>query len=370
MAANHPTLLAERTLVHPRRGHRELRYSPCGRFFCLVDQRFMYVTSTETGQRLSAWAHSTPMDVINGASFSPDGRVLARGTDSGVELYDWTTAATPVYSRVRRLLRQPMLRALGVSYGKDPNVLAAVLNDTRVLLYDVRSGEEPRIFGQSDFTWKARVTMADDGVRVLVAAADRGVSHLDLRGREPIVCDEGPHGVTCAAFSPDQTCAVAGYETGHVYLIPLDGTGRYPSTDVRSAFKAVTYDGDVHAVSVHPTTGNVLTAATGTGVTLWDVGDQHQWRKPPMDRVWVMRDSEDRRHHDAAFSPYGNELAVCVNDSVEFYRVPVPIRHTHAGQRFAVRAERSRRRLAIAARAAEERKEDEPAAKRAREAWD
>jgi WD40 repeat protein/class 3 adenylate cyclase len=226
---------------------------------------------------------AVPSGAVNSVAFSPDGRILAGATGSGLLLWDVSDPAAP------RALGGPLASRSAVSsavFSPDGRTLAAATR-SGVLLWNVTDAAHPRALGSLDDG------SAFDGV----AFSPRGGILAGARGSGVMLWD---------VSSPAAPRALGS---------PLEG---------RSALASVAFSAD----------GRTLAGATGPSVLLWDVSDPAQARllrsqpgPPP---------SSDGHPADilsVAFSPDGRTLAAGAEDNAaHLWQVTNPAKPVSIGR--------------------------------------
>jgi WD40 repeat protein/serine/threonine protein kinase len=224
-------------------------------------------------------------DQISRIAFSPDGELLASGTNLGrLALWD-LRSANP------RQLEASGARINDVVFSPDGSRVAVANANGDVVLWDIGKGAVstrlPRLRGQA-----TGVAFSPDGRRLAAGSREGKTIVWDLETKTPILVltNDPIHGI---AFSPDGRFVVGGGYDGNIFL--------WPSEDGRPPRALRGHHGWVHRLAVSRT-GRVLASAAMDGpVRLWSLSEG----SPP--RVLLQR-------HDAAFdlalSADGTLLAV------------------------------------------------------------
>jgi WD40 repeat protein len=147
----------------------------------------------------------------NVIAFSPDGKLLAVGTSSGIATYE-----TQNWSQVGFIDAKTWVQ--GLAFSPDGNILAAGLFDGNVILWHVPDGKLIRaLHGHTD--WVRSVAFSPDGRLVASASDDNTVRLWQVNdGIGFLVLDKDTNGVRGIAFSPDGEILAGGLSDGTIRL--------------------------------------------------------------------------------------------------------------------------------------------------------
>ncbi|WP_405863589.1 NACHT and WD repeat domain-containing protein [Streptomyces sp. NBC_00005] len=269
--------------------------------------------------------------------FSPDGDLLAAGSDDGsVQLWRFTDsdAIEPIGRAASDAYDGPVN---AVAFSPEGGLLATANNDGSVRLFDVADPAHPRQLGHTPTTSRAvgpaavGVSISHDG-RVMVKATNgEQVQSWDISDpRRPRLLSRTPASpdvwaISSVAFSPTGRYLAGGSSDGSAQLwdmrdpsapVPLGHTTDVPASDVYEAEGGVSFSPDE----------KTLASAGGDGfVRLWDVSD-----KSRLTLLGSPLQQQFSAATDVAFSPDGRTLAsttaaqyVCIWNLADLEDVPL-----------------------------------------------
>lgn len=196
--------------------------------------------------------------LINQATFSPDGSLIATASDdTTIRLWDAVSgAATATLSGHSDWVRD-------VDFTPDGEFLVSASTDRTVSVWDVAAASEVLVIqGHGDSVWD--VAIHPDGDLIASASSDQTARVWDIESGEEIAVMQGHEGpIFGVAFSPDGLLVATAGDDGTVRLWDA-ATGRELNT-------LIGHDGFVNSVVFSPD-GDFIASAGGRDkqVILWD----------------------------------------------------------------------------------------------------
>ncbi|MGP4011763.1 NACHT and WD repeat domain-containing protein [Streptomyces sp. 4N124] len=270
-------------------------------------------------------------------AFSPDGDLLAAGSDDGsVQLWRFTdsNAVEPISRAASDAYDGPVN---AVAFGSEGGLLATANNDGSIRLFDLADPAHPRQLGRTPTTSRAvgpaavGVAISRDGRVMVRATNDEQVQAWDisdprrprLLGRTPASPDVWA--ISSVAFSPTGRYLAGGSDDGSAQLwdmrdpaapVPLGHTTDIPASD--------TYETE-GGVAFSPGEKTLATAGSDGFVRLWDISNKNH-----LTLLGSPLQQQFSAVTDVAFSPDGRTLAsttaaqyVCVWNLADLEDVPL-----------------------------------------------
>lgn len=202
-------------------------------------------------------AHLAEEPIID-IEYSPDGKLLAAASDSGIWLYDTVT-----HQEVTHLVGHQGL-VNSISFSPDSKKLASGDSRSYVYLWDIATGKLLRRLVLEPFYGGTSVSFSPGGktvacARVHLVSLWDGASHWSSRA---LSLDSRRDVLQSISFNPDGRMVATGNVDGRVFLFDVR-SGR-----IRHTLEGHTYD--VSSVSFRPD-GRILASAGDQTVRLWSV---------------------------------------------------------------------------------------------------
>jgi WD40 repeat protein len=247
-----------------------------------------------TGRLIAGWkAHTATVAAL---AFSPDGGVLASGSlDSGKPGHPnvilWDVAS---HHRLAKLEGHTG-RVRSVAFSPDGRLLATGSDDNTVRLWDV-AGKMTRTVLAGHTKNLVSVAFSPDGRLLASGSNDATVRLWDVATGQPLATLRDVGNVNAVAFAPDGSLLASADEGGEINLWD-------PST---GALKRTTRGtGQLRCVAFTPDGRNVVAAGKGKTIGIWDVAT---------DQELLTLDGHQAQINALAFSPDGSILASCSHD--------------------------------------------------------
>ena len=238
--------------------------------------------------KLGRYRHTHWVSGLQSLSFSPDGNILASG---GTEILLWDPETGERRHQRFSIVLAGFNSINSVVFSPDGQTLASASDDQTVHLWDAKTGGEP-IHTFTEHTDKVlSVAFSPDGQTLASASEDQTVRLWNVKTGEPIHTFSAHSAQQSVAFSPDGNILAIG-GSGSIYLWDVETTKRL---HILSGYRW-----DVTGVSFSPD-GQTLAGGSDYGVLrLWDVTGEP--RPITTEHISSVR--------GVSFSPDGQTLAI------------------------------------------------------------
>ncbi|MEH2347119.1 MAG: WD40 repeat domain-containing protein [Nostoc sp.] len=231
-------------------------FSPDGKMLASgSDDNTVKLWDTSTGKEIKTLTGHT--NSVCGVSFSPDGKMLASGSDDNtVKLWDTSTG------KEIKTLTGHTNSVCGVSFSPDGKMLASGSDDNTVKLWDISTGKEIRtLTGHTSSV--LGVSFSPDGKVLASGSDDNTVKLWDTSiGKEIKTLTGHKNGVWDVSFSPDGKILASG---------SADNTVKLWDTSIGKEIKTLTgHTNLVRGVSFSPDGKMLASGSADNTVKLWD----------------------------------------------------------------------------------------------------
>ncbi len=213
------------------------------------------------------------VDKVLSVSVSPDGTLVATGSVQTARIWE---------SNSRKLLDtfDPGYLAWCLAFSPDGRVLAVGTDNKRVCLWDVRERRELRtLTGHTDRVWC--LAFSPDGSLLATGSHDRTIGLWATNTWELLRTIPTETTVNSLVFSPDGQLIATGEYTGEVKLYNADD----------GSLKRIVgrHIDEVASVSFRPDGQFIASACHKDGVKLWSATEEKQTPKVQLPLPWVTR---------------------------------------------------------------------------------
>ena len=187
-------------------GDRIAVFSPQGQHLAVASSIGVWLYDAATYQKLALFSTAR---MVNCVSFSPDGIILASGSeDNAIKLWDIATGTNIATLEGHRN------RIRSVSFSPDRTMLASGSSDNTIKLWDIATGTNiATLEGHKDLIYS--ISFSPDGVILASGSRDKTVKLWNVATGQNIATLEGHKDeVFSVSFSPDGTMLASGsYDT-------------------------------------------------------------------------------------------------------------------------------------------------------------
>lgn len=228
------------------------------------DQRFE-VFSVPAGEVLGTEIFAADSALsAQAAAFSPDGSMLAVGTDNNLQIW-----AVDGFKKRHEIAGQRFGHLDEIAFSPDGNHVAAGTKDGNLLVFDVKAGKTAAVLPKAHEDWIRSVRFSRDGSRVASVADDRTLRLWTVPGLRPLRTYKGhDSSVYTLGFSQDGTRVATSTPSGKSKVWDISADLEFAPAEL-DKFARVTFD---------RASGFVAGGAQDT-VILWDARSGHRVRE-------------------------------------------------------------------------------------------
>jgi WD40 repeat protein len=203
---------------------------------------------------------------VGAVRFSPDGRVLATGSDDGsVRLWD---IGDPTQPSVAAEVIEHSAAVLGVAFSPDGRVLVTAGDDCVAMLWDVSDAARPFSVGAltDHLASVFAVAFSPDGRLLATASESLRLWNMNDPGQPRLLAELSHNGglVGAAAFSPDSRMMATGDENSAARIWDLN-----EPTKPRVVAELADHRGSISAIAFSPDGQSMATGSFDRTVTMW-----------------------------------------------------------------------------------------------------
>jgi CHAT domain-containing protein/WD40 repeat protein len=249
-------------------------------------------------------------DMVRAVAFSPDGALLASGSDdNSIKL--WSTRT----GQAVRILIAPAGGVNAVAFSSNGKMLATGCSDKTIRLWSVRSGRLLRTLSGHSAAVNA-VAFSPNGQTLASASSDKAIKLWDVeRGREMRTLSGHTSWVSSVAFSPDGRILASG---------GWDKTVRLWDAATGKELRVLGGQGGRVMAVAFNRRGRLLAGASGQTIVLWDAATGKELRvlNGPADQVTAVAFGSDTM---LAGGSADHSVALWDSGSGKLLRAPVGI---------------------------------------------
>lgn len=241
-------------------------FSPDGKLIATGDESGQaYLWQVANSQKL--FSYKGHIRVIRSIAFSPDGQILATGSDDSLIKF-WHINDDKYDGKCFKVLSQHKHWIQSIAFSPDGKILASASSDNTIKLWDVSTGEcQLSLTGHS--VYLQAVAFSPDGKLLASSSSDRSIRFWDIHNGNCLnILIQHEHPVYTIAFSPDGQILASGSGDKTIKLWDIQDINNISCLAVLAEHK-----NSVSSVIFSPDGKQIASGSYDRTIKLWDIQD-------------------------------------------------------------------------------------------------
>ena len=266
----------------------------------------VYLWDIATGTSETLKGH---MDGVKSVAFSPDGNLLASGSDDGmICLWDTTTLIH------NTTLIRHYDTVVSLTFSPDGKTLASGSEDGTIILWDTENLKQKTVITEHN-NWGSDIDYSPDGQKIVAGYGDRTLRLWDTTSGKLTRTISGHNGgVISVSFNPDGQTVASSENISYIDLVRFEEhiVNLWDITTGAIRLTLFGHNDDVYFLRFSPKGNMLITSDRDGKVVLWDTATGNS--------LWTLHiDKED--YINIAFSPDGNILATGGRSHIHLWNI-------------------------------------------------